>query len=166
MPSSAKNNRPTTGGGEGGKDYGSGLWSIIGIVINILILYYLLGLEKKHCKCTLDKRHKELKALTIVNIALPIIVFVLFLVLMKLLDPFLAFQVMIVLMALYLVILFIAAIVLWRYVGRLDKAECNCATEDMKHIHGFLMIWRWVMVTMYGIAMLSMLFLAPQMFRK
>lgn len=140
--------------------------SVVGAVINGLILYYLLGLEKKHCDCTLDKRHDALKILAVVNIGYPILATVLILALKSVLNEGTVSMLWYLITLVYSAILFIGAVILWRYVDRLNRQNCKCAEDDMQNINSFLMIWRWFMVIGFGLTLLVLIMLPVFLARK
>lgn len=139
--------------------------SVFSIAVNVLILYYLLGLEKKHCACTLDKHHDSLKLLTYVNIAYPVVASVLIMVLNYVLNPKVVSVLWYLLHFVYALALFAGAVVLWRYVDLLNRQDCKCAEKDMQNINSFLLIWRWVMVAIYGLSVLGMIVIGLNLLR-
>lgn len=137
--------------------------SIVSIAINAVILYYLLGLEKKHCKCTLDHNHDALKLLTMINIGYPVLAVVLIAILTSIFKPSLASTLWFLIKLVYTGLLLGGAVILWRYVDKLNREDCQCAEKDMQNINSFLMIWRWVMVVLYGLSFLAMLYIGGNM---
>lgn len=141
-------NNPRSGSG------GSGF--LFPLIINGIILYYLIGLEKDHCKCYRDKYHNELKYLTIFNLGWPLFALILFGLIFAFGDSNMLPKAAFAIISVYASALLLGAIVLWRYVGKLNKEQCVCAVKDMKQVNSFLMVWRWIQLIL---ACLTMLFL-------
>lgn len=133
--------------------YSSLSGGILSFTINCLILYYILGLEKEHCKCTRDEYHNLLKYLTIFNIGWPVIGIIISLLLVMIFNMNIVFMVWFTIVIVYTFALFCGAIVLFRYIGSLDHEDCVCAEKDMYALHTFLKIWRWIQLILSSIAL-------------
>lgn len=144
--------------------YPAVIFSLV-LFVNAIILYYLLGLEKEHCNCHRDKQHNFLKTLTVVNMVWPVLSFILVLVLNLFLKPELVKLVQGLVGSAYTIILFMGAVVLWRYVDKLNRENCACAEKDMQNINGFLMLWRWVQLIVYSLAAVGVVIAAITMLR-
>ena len=114
--------------------------SIISLIINIFIIYYLLNLEHKSCNCIRDWRHNYIKTLTIFNIILSS------LNLFGLINS----QTMIGssggIVSIILILSIINIYAFYTYIGDLHDTQCECAISKQKNLHKFLYVWRYVMV--------------------
>lgn len=140
--------------------------SVISVALNAVILYYLTGLEKKHCTCTLNKHHDSLKILACINISYPVVATVLIALLKSVLSTKMVSLVWYLLQLVYAAALFAGAVVLWRYIDRLNREDCKCAESDMQNINSFLMLWRWIMVLAYGLGLIGLVLFGLRMLSK
>jgi len=120
---------------------------IFSLIVNICIVYYLLNLEHKSCKCIRDWRHNYIKITTIFSIILTSLILF---GLIKQVD----------LMNMN-VIMFILTIIniyaFYTYIGDLDETKCECAVSKQKNLHKFLTIWRYLIVILPIIAIIFVL---------
>lgn len=139
--------------------------ALIVIVINALILYYILGLEKSNCNCVRDSQHDFLKYLTMFNIAWPIVATLLITLLNLLLKPNVVKILWFIVTALYTFVIFYGSIILWRYVDALNREDCKCAKTDMQNINSFLNIWRWIQLVISAMGVIGVFILGMRMMR-
>lgn len=118
---------------------------LVGILYNLLVILYIVNIEKKTCNCLRDWRHDYLKYFSAVLVVVG--------VLSLLVDT-----TNIPLARLLKVALGVGSLVniycLFTYVGDLDATNCRCARDDQRAMHYFLYLWRWVLVLSLVIAVI------------
>ena len=145
---------------QGSYKAGNILSTIIPLVTHILILTYIYGLEKQHCKCTRDWRHKYIKIYSII-----IIVYTILRVFGGSFSFYMSGSGGVRTLATILIVIAIGVVIasivniyaLFTYVGDLNEEKCNCATQDMKKLNISMKTLRWiylVIAIMLGITIL------------
>lgn len=135
--------------------------SITPIIFNILILGYVLYLEKEKCKCIMDWRHNFIKYYVLIIVLFPFI--------FKQITGNNIIKLMIknnnhiqigkISMSI-VAIVYVYALV--TYIIDLDKTQCACAIHDMKYLHkSFYNIPRFILyfALFGGIAFVAYLFI-------
>jgi hypothetical protein len=118
------------------------LFSLIPIITNSIILFYLYHLEANTCNCIRDWRHDFLKYIAFILIFIDLISLFYESFDDKTLHKILQIYVFIIdiINLLYCIFAFI-------YIGDLDRTNCICAVEKQKVIHGFLFyFWRYILL--------------------
>ena len=107
-------------------------FNIIGVVINILIIYYIINLEDVSCKCIMDWRHNYIKYIAIFNLLFNIL---------------LLFDVNIEnLSSINAILNLINIYAFFTYIGDLNDTKCECAVVKQVNLNYFLNIWRYVII--------------------
>lgn len=121
----------------------------IAIIYNVLIIMYLNNLEDVACKCVMDWRHKYIKY------------FCGAMIVMSVLNLILCFDKTTGIVKAMNMIIFIGGIVsayaLFTYIGELDSTKCTCAVQKQHGMHTFLYVWRWVIVLIFTLMVLTKL---------
>jgi hypothetical protein len=117
------------------------LFSLIPIITNSIILFYLYHLEANTCNCIRDWRHDFLKYIAIILIFIDLITLFYESFNDKLYKSLKIYAFIIdIINVLYCIFAFI-------YIGDLDRTNCICAVEKQKVIHGFLFyFWRYILL--------------------
>ena len=113
---------------------------IIRILFCALVLSYLNALEKEHCHCTLDYRHKILKNVSYIIIVLNVIDMTPYGAKLdekyersfreeEKYSPYTIFKGLLI---------SIYAIILYTYVRDMNNTKCSCALHDERYTHKFL----------------------------
>jgi hypothetical protein len=113
--------------------------TILSLILNIFIIYYLLNLEDKTCNCIRDWRHNYIKITTIFNIILSSLI--LFGLIKQ--STFVGFTNINIIM---LILAIINLYAFYTYIGDLDATKCECAVSKQKNLHNFLNIYRYIIV--------------------
>lgn len=115
-------------------------FNIIGLVVNILIIYYLINLEDVRCNCIMDWRHHYIKYLALFNVICNIL---------------LLFDVNIELLSgINSILNLINIYTFFTYVGDLNETKCECAVVKQENLNYFLNIWRYVLISIPILAIL------------
>jgi len=122
---------------------------IIGIIYNIIILYYVFNLENEDCNCIRDWRHDFIKYYTIAML-IWITIGIIFQINKK---SELAMVILNTSMFLGLINIYC----LYTYVGDLEKTRCACAIVKTKNSHYFLYVWRYVLVLIIVLALVGVI---------
>uniref|UniRef100_A0A6C0F3Q3 MARVEL domain-containing protein n=1 Tax=viral metagenome TaxID=1070528 RepID=A0A6C0F3Q3_9ZZZZ len=123
---------------------------IFKLIYNIIIILYVTNLENKDCNCITDWRHDFIKYYSGVIILWTIIAFILHI------NKKTGYGNIINNIAMGFGLINIYC--LYTYVGDLEKTKCLCAIEKTKKTHYFLYIWRYVIVAIIILALLSVIF--------
>jgi hypothetical protein len=117
-------------------------FNIIGVVVNILIIYYIINLEDISCNCIRDWRHNYIKYVAIFNIICNI------LILFNINNEFLS--------GINGILNLINLYAFFTYIGDLNDTKCECAVVKQENLNYFLNIWRYVIII---IPILGLLFI-------
>jgi hypothetical protein len=108
-------------------------FNILGLIINILIIYYLINIEAVDCNCINDWRHNYIKYVSVFNI----IINILFLFNINN-ESLLGINTILNLINLY---------AFFTYIRDLNDTKCECAIKQ-KSLNSFLNIWRYIIIIM------------------
>jgi hypothetical protein len=122
--------------------------SMILILYHLLVLGYIITLEGNKCNCINDWRHDFIKYYSGVMIIWGIVIILLTG------TSYRHSMLVMILQNLLLLASFVNVLCLFTYIGDLDKTYCKCAIEKQKNMHYFLYLWRYVLV---GVIILSLI---------
>jgi len=108
---------------------------ILSICVSLIIIYYLLELEKEDCNCVMDWRHNFIKSYNILIIVINLG--------MMLVDK-ISIDFKSYIISLLMVLNGINVYCIYTYIGELDAQKCKCAVVDNKNIHNILYYYRYL----------------------
>jgi hypothetical protein len=123
----------------------------ISIIYNVFVLGYIINLEDKNCNCFYDWRHDFIKYYSLLLIIWGIISLAFSLYnskneLVKVITNISMFAYLLNIWCVY------------SYIGILDYTKCECAITKSKHMHYFLYLFRYVLVGLIILSLLSIIF--------
>ena len=133
---------------------------IIGIIVNIIILNYVLNLEKEECSCSHDWKRNVVKMTSGILIVLSGVILILSLANLKIYS-----SVLIALLYIVYIIVSVAHLcVTFMYYVELNKEDnCECSKHWMKHALIYPII---VLLVSVVIGVINMIMMWPQISKK
>jgi hypothetical protein len=122
---------------------------ILGIIFNILLIYYLNNLEDASCDCIIDWRHYLIKYLSIFTILSNIISLMFSVNLYSYNNNIAIIMIILGLINLYAFI---------TYISDLNTTKCECAISKQKKLNNFFYIMRYIYIIILAIPIIFIIF--------